>query len=615
MTTQELQHELSRIKQIKHSATETNRPNKHYDDLNENQKKAQNLYGVNSSQFDPNQETTKTTNVNNSIPAPREDDTNPEEESAVKVTRTELYIRPKVTFKGDKVNASNTIKNYVLQLRKADPMIQILPLDASNDSQNDILEGETVLPDEQEKMATWVNKIATKGRRLEFDMRISTIDIKALKSHIFAWAHSNGSYTSISKNTTVSDMFQAGWLYGLSARYYNRDDILAYILTQKPAFKGHLTVYSKEVYYYRDDNSKAKTYAIAIDGSWTLQKDILDFLYNHEWKENYSSGIFVPYKTNKVFQKADQVHMVESHNEYDNSIMKYVLQVVNARTYHQVGEKKLSFQNWLLHTTINKCVILGVEVAPDNKVRVIFYKRDKDEIIPFLKNIYHEVEQVFGEAIANELLDKSECMGTHALHARELEYARKLQAKKILPTSGIPASQLEHHSKPKCIFGSYAEAANHSMTPSVISQDDSSTSSDKSLKAQLEALQQKQAEYEKDFDERVNTAVTQAISTNASQQHTAPPIDSSELKELREQVTRIEASQTSLKNEINVINKKFETRDEEYTERFNNMMKAITTASNNMSSNISLAVQEGIKAYVTNNPPSGQMNLSRGGDK
>ena len=49
------------------------------------------------------------------------------------------------------MNVTKTVKSYIFQPRKADPMIQILPLDKSNNSQNDILEGEVVLPDEAKR--------------------------------------------------------------------------------------------------------------------------------------------------------------------------------------------------------------------------------------------------------------------------------------------------------------------------------------------------------------------------------------------------------------------------------------------------------------------------------
>ena len=67
-------------------------------------------------------------------------------------------------------------------------------------------------------MEKWVAKIETKGRRLEFDMRISTINLQGFKAHIFPWGKSTGNYTAISKDIKVS------------ARFYNRDHILDYIL-------------------------------------------------------------------------------------------------------------------------------------------------------------------------------------------------------------------------------------------------------------------------------------------------------------------------------------------------------------------------------------------------
>lgn len=139
----------------------------------------------------------------NDVPVPRENDTNEEQAAAVKVKRAELFIRPKVKFNGDTMNVTKTVKGYVYRLRKADSMIQLLLLDINNESQSEILEGEAKLPEDKKGMQPCVAKIVAKGRRLEFDMRISTFNLQAFKSRMFTWVKSTGSHTTISKDSKV----------------------------------------------------------------------------------------------------------------------------------------------------------------------------------------------------------------------------------------------------------------------------------------------------------------------------------------------------------------------------------------------------------------------------
>ena len=76
MTTHQLQQELKRLKQGKTSIGKAKKE-RAYHELSAKAKTAQNLYGVNSQQFDPTKIVTNET-PKNDVPAPREDDTNEE---------------------------------------------------------------------------------------------------------------------------------------------------------------------------------------------------------------------------------------------------------------------------------------------------------------------------------------------------------------------------------------------------------------------------------------------------------------------------------------------------------------------------------------------------------
>ena len=223
-----------------------------------------------------------------------------------------------------------------------------------------------------------------KGQRKKnvFDLRVSTINFEGLKAHLFAWSKGKGNYTTISKDEKISELFSAGWLHGISARFCNRDHIYDYIIEHKPDLKDMITVYAKEVYYYRADNSKIKAYAVAIDGSWEKQTEIVGFLYSHDWEGRYENVTYVPYKTNHFFTKEDQVRMIASQNAFDHSITKYVIKASNCRTMYPTFEDEVTFQDRLINILIaGRRLIIGVEVALNNIVRVILKKEHKDEVV------------------------------------------------------------------------------------------------------------------------------------------------------------------------------------------------------------------------------------------
>ena len=235
LTTSELQDELKKL--LTKNDTRVEMKGRPYDALNDKEKKAQNLFGVHLAKFNPESQKPKTKPVNENLPPPKERDVNESKAPAVKTTRVEIFIRPKLSFNGTNPNATQIIKDYLFQLRKADSMIQIHPIDKSNTSHNDVLESEEELPTTQTEMNPWVQNIKINGRRLFFEMKISTIDFDGLKSHIFAWSKGKGHYTDFSKDKQISELFPAGWLHGISARFYNRDYIYEYIISHEPELK------------------------------------------------------------------------------------------------------------------------------------------------------------------------------------------------------------------------------------------------------------------------------------------------------------------------------------------------------------------------------------------
>lgn len=108
---------------------------------------AQNLNGVNTSKLDGTKsKQIKRTPQKTNMPPARQADVEDDDDgptNVVKLERRILHIRPKIKIEDVRtVNATEHIKNFIQRMRKADPLIRILPMDPGNSSAEDELESE-----------------------------------------------------------------------------------------------------------------------------------------------------------------------------------------------------------------------------------------------------------------------------------------------------------------------------------------------------------------------------------------------------------------------------------------------------------------------------------------
>ena len=597
---------------------------------------------MNGSVLDPAAQKQKTHNTTH-LPPPRENDKiDDNAKDVVEHTRTTTYLRPKVKFAGPKINATKTIKSYILQLRKADPLVQILPLDEENASANDILSHENDLPDEQSAMEKWIEKVEVVGNRLNFIMRISTIDIEKMKKHIFEWSGKTGSYSLFLKEKNVS-IFGAGWIHGLSAEYYNRDHIMEYIVKHRSHFRGKVIIYAKEVYHYKERDVKVKTYAIVFDCHMEIKDDFIEFMYSHQWTGRYQQLTFVPYKSNEIFTPKMQAAMVESHNKYLTRITRKIIKIANARVEYEVNGKQISFQDWFASSLVGGSqVVLGVEVAPKNIVRVIYNKDDNHIMATVLAELYDNVGASFGPGVAEVLMDTTQFKNSKQAYNRELDYAKKILAKCDVNPQDPPETQVQTPTRrAQMYFGSYAEATTGTqeekanvISQSELSQSDTSITTQDSkeiaeLRGQLSQLQESHKLLESRLptafpstpDENVPSLQQQINELSTSQKQLESKVTTTLATEVKNTITKeMQPLRESIQNEykskhekfeekLKPISELFELQNESYETRF----KSIQTS---METNVTTTLNNALDAYFKKKEsPSGTESSSRGVDK
>ena len=165
----------------------------------------------------------------------------------------------------------------------------------------------------------------------------------------------------------------------------------------------------------------------------------MEFLYTHKWDEQYSGVTFIAHNTSDTFSKEDKVVAIESHNRYLFSVNRLIVNVREAQCYHNVDGKLVSFQEWLRnHEFDGQRLFVGVEVAPNDVVRLIYEVDNEQKAMEAKRNLYMETKDFFGESVADMMLNKSKFESATKIHAKQVEYASMLR-KRVLDNPQAPS--------------------------------------------------------------------------------------------------------------------------------------------------------------------------------
>lgn len=240
--------------------------------------------------------------------------------------------------------------------------------------------------------------------------------------------------------------------------------------------RGKLDVYQKQIYAWTDDNKKVITMGVVVDGDISVKDATFKFLYEHKWGGRYRDVSFIPYSTNEVLTKEDQLFLIRSNNKFQKSLARIIIKVNNAHTKHNVDGRLLSFQDWLFESTIGKQhLIMGVEVIRDEAIRIFFDGSHLREVKHAIHNLYPATVQKFGSTLAQSLVDEDQLKRAKSSNDIELAYASKL--KTMIGNPQGPTEDDEHSKPPernsRCFFGSsYVDVTKGQLTQtSEITQD------------------------------------------------------------------------------------------------------------------------------------------------
>ena len=120
-------------------------------------------------------------------------------------------------------NIPKVIKRLIVQIRKGDPMVTIIPFHGTTYKSSETLDKEKELPGDEEKLKTWVENIRTVNTRLFFSMRIKAINIDGVENAVFSWCKGNSRWVDFTKLSS-SRIFTGEWFHKIHPFFFNRDD-------------------------------------------------------------------------------------------------------------------------------------------------------------------------------------------------------------------------------------------------------------------------------------------------------------------------------------------------------------------------------------------------------
>lgn len=268
------------------------------------------------------------------------------------------------------------------------------------------------------------------------------------------------------------------------------------------------------MYKWNDKKERIITSAIVIDGAFEIKDEALNFLYSHTFSGRYKNVTFVPYKSNEVFKPSDQIGFIKSNNEYQQKLARLIIKANEASTKHTINGRTFSFQDWLQNITVDKKhVIEGVEIAPDDVLRIIFHIDITDAVKHVVHNLYDYAEPIFGENLTASILDRENLQRTKTSHEVEKEHAKKLKAKAVNAnpqTAGDTSTYSRpHQPKARGYYGTYLELSKTNQTQtSEITND--TFNEDDGLRKQVRDI----ANAQKSLETTMNTTISTVVSTH-----------------------------------------------------------------------------------------------------
>ena len=324
----------------------------------------------------------------------------------------DFYVRALVPMQIN-THIPTLVKKTFRALQQADPTFLLKPFDRNEKNLNVDISKDSNIPNDENEYKKYIQGTSTtKGNKVRFSMRVTnTITFKQLRALLGDYESESGTKFSYDKIVSKS-IFAAGYLQFAHPSWINRDELLQWMLkqTDDQSMAEKIHIYPRKFYDNTTENyTKTDTEIVVIDGSFDDKKDVLDFVYNIEWDDKYSTINFIPWQTSNDFTKSDQVDAIRNHNEYMSNLKSEVLKMKNPGTALQTADiGDLTFASWLDSKTIEeKRIFYCVEKIGAVEVLISYPIANKNIVDQLINQIPQILEDDFGSDAATRVFGEN----------------------------------------------------------------------------------------------------------------------------------------------------------------------------------------------------------------
>ena len=290
-------------------------------------------------------------------------------------------------------------REMFFQLRRADPSVVIGPMDRSVKSDNLFLNHEKGLPNGSDKCKTYVQGVHILNGKLKISMRIrnnrSYQDLRALLHDYLEDTGITISFDDIES----SSVFAAGWFKFAHPRFLNRDRLMEFMADQHHdnTISSKISIYPRQFWEKHETTGRVRTELLYVIGAWDIKEDIMDFLLNVQWQEQYSDITFIPFQTTETFTKEHQVKAMQEHNAFCSRLRSEVLHIAHPDTVLDVdGDVEFTFLDWMMSRCYDfESIFYDVDKIGEGLMVVSYFEEKSNIVTGLLDRVQGILEDEF----------------------------------------------------------------------------------------------------------------------------------------------------------------------------------------------------------------------------
>ena len=130
--------------------------------------------------------------------------------AAVAAKEEVIMIHASIETGSTNQHATPFIQKFITELYKGDNMIKIVPVNDKTFAPSDKLDRNKGLPDDESKLCKWFTNIKPVKTKLTFTMKITTINIRNVRSVVYAWCKGQGYWINFT-SLAATQKFFGGW--------------------------------------------------------------------------------------------------------------------------------------------------------------------------------------------------------------------------------------------------------------------------------------------------------------------------------------------------------------------------------------------------------------------